>query len=173
MSISITLDRLGVTSMPRVFIQDFGNISVSNSFSQTVTSSGGTTFTSSGGATVMSNGGTGAAVINQNANGLTALRASGGDSTIMISLDRFKSGSDAVVTGLSLSDFTLQTTDRLGPSGPTLHVEALPNPGTLGAPTTVDLLGYTTTDLASGRLTARFDPDPLTGASSLHIHANT
>ena len=173
MSISITLDSLGVASMPRVFIQDFGNMNVSNSFSRTVTSGGGTTFTSSSGATVMSNGGTGATVINQSADGLTALRASGGDSTIMISLDRFKSGSDAVVTGLSLSDFTLKTTDRLGPAGPTLRVEALPKPGTLGAPTTVDLLGYTTTDLASGRLTARFDPDPLTGGSSLHIHANT
>jgi hypothetical protein len=91
----------------------------------------------------------------------------------MISLDRFKSGSDAVVTGLSLRDFSLKTTDRLGPSGPTLRVEALPNPGTMRAPTTVDLLGYTTTDVASGRLTVRFDPDPLTGGSSLHIHANT
>src|SRR3978361_1538039 len=100
MSISITLDRLGIASMPRVFIQDFGNINVSNSFSQTVTSSGGTTFPSSGGAPVMSNGGTGATVINQSADGLTAPRALGGDSTITVSLDQFKSGSDAVVTGL-------------------------------------------------------------------------
>jgi len=158
--------------MPRVFIQDFSDINVSSSFRQTVASSGGTTFTSSGGATVMSNGGTGAMVINQSADGLTALRASGGASTLSISLDQFKLGSDAVITGLSLSDFTLETSDWLGPSGPTLRVEALPNPGTLSAPTTVDLPGYTTTDLASGRLTARFDPDPLTGASSLHIHAN-
>jgi hypothetical protein len=169
-SISITLDTLGVPSMPHVFIQDFASINVSNSFQQTVTSGGGTTFTSSGGATVVSNGG--ATVINQNVDGLTALRASGGSSTVTISLDQFKPGSDAVVTGLSPSDFTLQTTDRVGSSAATLRIEALPNQGTLGAPTTVDLPGYTTTDLTSGRLTARFDVDSLSGAPSLHIHAN-
>jgi hypothetical protein len=92
-------------------------------------------------------------------------------SNSIITLAQFMSGSDATINGLNPSDFTLKYSDMRIGSGNELLVTASPNSGGNTA-TTIALPGYSTADIISGKLTTAFEPNPVTGAFYLLIHAN-
>jgi hypothetical protein len=82
----------------------------------------------------------------------------------------FHSGDSAIVQGLTPSSFRLNFTDATGAFGPQLEVHASSN--TSGGPNvTLAFAGYSTGDLANGRLTVSFSTDPTTNQPYMLVHA--
>jgi hypothetical protein len=94
-----------------------------------------------------------------------------GSSPNSITLAHFTSGSNATINGLTPGDFTLKYSNLATSSGNELLVTASPN-SAANATTTIALPGYSTADITSGKLTAAFASNPVTGAPSLMIHAD-
>jgi hypothetical protein len=155
----INLTILGLDIMPKVFIGANSTIGVGNVPASSVQSfqKGGTQI--NGGLSIQAVGNT------------TTLHAAAGVSPLSVSLSDFGSGSSAVFTGLNPTGFTLQAANSATSKVPTLVLTAQPTAIGNGAPATITLPGYTTNDLASGRLTAGFKPDPTTGQEALVIQA--
>jgi len=87
-------------------------------------------------------------------------------------IKNFGAGDDAVIRGLSASDFSLEFLDANGAFGPELRIQASSNiPG--GPTATVALPGYTTGDLVSNRLSISFSIDQSTNTPYMLIHANS
>jgi len=94
-----------------------------------------------------------------------------GSSPNSITLAHFTSGSNATINGLTPGDFTLKYSNLATSSGNELLVTASPN-SAANATTTIALPGYSTADITSGKLTAAFASNPVTGEPSLMIHAD-
>jgi len=84
-------------------------------------------------------------------------------------IKNFHVGDDVIIRGLSPSDFT-SFADSTGAFGPELQLKAT---AANGASATVSLAGFSTGDIASGRLSTSFSTDPKTGTPFLLIHANS
>jgi len=91
-------------------------------------------------------------------------------SNVVDQIKNFHAGDDAIIRGLSPSDFTLQFSDATGAFGPELLLQATSKSG--GPNATIGLAGFSTGDLASGRLSLSFSNEP-SGTSFLLIHVNS
>jgi len=89
--------------------------------------------------------------------------------TVSDLVKNFHAGDDMIVRGLTPNDFA-GFTDGTGAYGPELEINAT---GANGSTVKVRLAGFTTGDVASGRLTASFSSDPTTKVPYLSIHANS
>jgi Ca2+-binding RTX toxin-like protein len=83
----------------------------------------------------------------------------------------FHAGDDAIVRGLSPSDFTLSFTDATGALGPELLVTATANSAS-AQNATIALAGFSTGDVSSGRLSISFSQEQ-SGVPFMLIHANS
>ena len=86
-------------------------------------------------------------------------------------LKNFGVGDDAVIRGLSASDFSLNFNDTTGAFGKELQITATPNNG--GPSATVAFAGYSTGDIASGRLTISFSQEQGSNTPFMLVHANS
>jgi beta-glucanase (GH16 family) len=86
-------------------------------------------------------------------------------------VNNFHVGDAATIWGVTPQDFGLNWVDGQGASGYTgLTLHATES----GAPTaSLTLVGYTTADLQSGRLSVSFGTDPASGSNYMYVHDNS
>ncbi len=162
--VNINPDNLNVTAItPNAFIQTGDGNDTLSAFS------GRDVLDAGRGSNVMI-GGVGADTFVASAG--VASAGSGQTSSVVDLIQNFHAGDDAVIHGLNVNDFSLNFSDSTGAFGPELLLTATPNSGQ-GPSATVALAGFSTGDVANGRLSTSFSTDPQTGQPFMLIHANS
>jgi len=101
----------------------------------------------------------------------TFLAGVGSGATVVDLIKDFHAGDDVVIRGLNATDFTLSFTDGTGAFGQQLQITAVAHTG--GTKSTIALAGFSTGDIANGRLSVSFSQEAGSNTPFMLIHANS